>query len=48
MIFKHLIERDVRLIWSYIGEEEFRKGFVDDSTFIEVINGNVNEVRMKT
>ena len=45
-IFKHLMERDVGRIWNFIGEEEFRKGFVEGSSFIEIRNGEVNEVRM--
>ena len=45
-VFKNLTERDVRQRWGYIEENEFRKGFVDGSTFIEIVKGDVNEVRM--
>ena len=45
-IFKNLTERDIKLTQSFIGEEEFRKGFLDGSTFIERMNGDENEVRM--
>ena len=45
-VFKNLTERDVKVMHSYIGKDDFQKGFVDGSTFIEITNGDVNEVRM--
>lgn len=35
-IFKSMVESEVTLLYSYVKEEEFREGFIEGSTFIEI------------